>query len=325
MKINAKTVSFTAVGFLLVGLIAYNAMNPGLGNPVAFDGSIDSAMVQSQVQEDKAILLDVRTSVEYDLDHAPNSLNHNVEFMKDGEMPDLDKSDRIYVYCRSGNRSAVATELMKEAGFKDVVDIGGLQDWVEGGGELIPSELGDYQQLLSELGVEPIEPLGPDDADVVVTKYADFSCPYCARYTLETEPLILSNFVNSDDSNVRYEFRNYTYLGDESAIAANGGYCANEQSLFWKFHDRISAGFAAAGDEFYNNDQFVNVVGDIGGDTDVFRTCVESDKYYPVISAETQDVKNQGIESTPTITVNDEKLEGALPYDVFKTAIKEAL
>jgi rhodanese-related sulfurtransferase len=36
----------------------------------------------------------------------------------------------IVVYCRSGNRSATATRILIEAGFGEVYDLGGIQDWV---------------------------------------------------------------------------------------------------------------------------------------------------------------------------------------------------
>jgi len=315
-KITIWTVSIVAIGGLL-----FLAKSPSLGNPVSFDGSVDAAMVQAQLESEEATLLDVRTPVEYDLDHAPNSLNHNLELMKKDELPDLDKGQRVYVYCRSGNRSAQAMEIMKDNGFTNVVDLGGLQDWVEGGGELVESEVENYLTQLENMGQKPIQPLGPEDADTVAVKYSDFSCPYCARYTLETEALLLKEFVFTEDPNVRYEFRNYTYLGDESAIAANGGYCANEQELFWPFHDAITQGFSHSGDDYYTNEIFTSVIEQLGGDQEAFRACAESDKYATVISAETIEVKSRGINSTPTLTVGDQKLEGALPYDAFRTAI----
>jgi phage shock protein E len=39
-----------------------------------------------------------------------------------------DKSKRIYLYCRSGRRSAIAGETLSRMGYKDVVNLGSLED-----------------------------------------------------------------------------------------------------------------------------------------------------------------------------------------------------
>ncbi len=39
-----------------------------------------------------------------------------------------DKSQRIYVYCRTGHRSQIAKETLEKLGYKDVVNLGSLED-----------------------------------------------------------------------------------------------------------------------------------------------------------------------------------------------------
>lgn len=93
------------------------------------------AAVQDDVQGG-ALLIDVRTAEEFEAGHFESAINLDVEKIAEGEMPNVDKSTKLYVYCRSGNRSAQAASLLKGAGFTDVIDLGGLSD-VEGmGGEL---------------------------------------------------------------------------------------------------------------------------------------------------------------------------------------------
>jgi rhodanese-related sulfurtransferase len=44
----------------------------------------------------------------------------------------LDKEKPVYVYCRSGKRSARAAEILKEMGFTKVYDLqGGIMEWQE--------------------------------------------------------------------------------------------------------------------------------------------------------------------------------------------------
>ena len=74
------------------------------------------------------ILIDVRDVEEFAAGHLPNATN--IPF-NDGtlaaQIPTLDPNAAYGVYCRSGNRSGQAVALMKEAGFTNVVDLGGLE------------------------------------------------------------------------------------------------------------------------------------------------------------------------------------------------------
>ncbi len=77
-------------------------------------------------------LYDVRTPEEYATSHAEFAASWPLADIEAGKLPDVPKNEPIAVYCRSGNRSAQATERLKKAGFTDVTDMGGL------------STLGDY-------------------------------------------------------------------------------------------------------------------------------------------------------------------------------------
>lgn len=40
-----------------------------------------------------------------------------------------DKEAIIFVYCRSGNRSATAANILIEQGYKNVYNLGGINNW----------------------------------------------------------------------------------------------------------------------------------------------------------------------------------------------------
>ena len=76
------------------------------------------------------ILLDVRTPEEYEAGHIPGAINIPNETIGTDEIPRLPQKDqRIYVYCRSGNRSKQASEKLAALGYTDIVEIGGIIDW----------------------------------------------------------------------------------------------------------------------------------------------------------------------------------------------------
>ena len=76
------------------------------------------------------ILLDVRTQEEFEAGHIPGAINIPNETIGTDEIPRLPQKDqRIYVYCRSGNRSKQASEKLVALGYTDIVEIGGIIDW----------------------------------------------------------------------------------------------------------------------------------------------------------------------------------------------------
>lgn len=74
-------------------------------------------------------LLDVRTPAEYADGHLDGAelLDFNGgEFA--AALPDLDPGAEYLVYCRSGNRSGQAMEMMKQAGIENVTNLGSVAD-----------------------------------------------------------------------------------------------------------------------------------------------------------------------------------------------------
>lgn len=70
------------------------------------------------------ILLDVRTAEEYSSGSIPNSINIDVlnsDFKSKIEL--LDKNKEYLVYCRSGNRSSIASSIMSTNGFIKIYNL----------------------------------------------------------------------------------------------------------------------------------------------------------------------------------------------------------
>lgn len=90
---------------------------------------------KKRLNEDAGIiLLDVRTQEEYDGGHIPGAVCLPVETFGDGDLTTLlpDKNAEIFVYCRSGRRSAQAAKLLTDLGYTAVTDFGGILDWPYG-------------------------------------------------------------------------------------------------------------------------------------------------------------------------------------------------
>jgi phage shock protein E len=77
----------------------------------------------------KTVVIDVRTADEFAAGHLDGALNidHQVIAQRIG-MAGVSKDDEIILYCRSGRRSALATETLKGLGFKHLKDYGSMED-----------------------------------------------------------------------------------------------------------------------------------------------------------------------------------------------------
>lgn len=80
--------------------------------------------------EEGYVILDVRTQEEYDEGHIPGAVlipNTEIEARAEEELPD--KEQVILVYCRSGNRSKKAAQILVDLGYTNIREFGGIIDW----------------------------------------------------------------------------------------------------------------------------------------------------------------------------------------------------
>jgi phage shock protein E len=85
--------------------------------------------VKDMKNDPNARLIDVRTPQEYQSGHIPGSLLLPLDHAQNIVQLVPDKKTKIYVYCRSGVRSAKAADLFQRLGYEAVVDIGGITKW----------------------------------------------------------------------------------------------------------------------------------------------------------------------------------------------------
>ncbi len=85
--------------------------------------------------KEKAVYLDVRDPGEFNAGHLPGAINVSrgtLEFKVAGSIPDLNA--KIYVYCATTMRSALATKTLNDFGYKNAVFMDApYADWVKAG------------------------------------------------------------------------------------------------------------------------------------------------------------------------------------------------
>jgi phage shock protein E len=100
------------------------------------DGENTPALARRLVREQGALLLDVRSAAEFESGHVDGArlVPHDEVGGRIDEIASLLDGDRnkpIVVYCRSGKRSKKAKQTLEQAGFTQVVDLGGMSSWCE--------------------------------------------------------------------------------------------------------------------------------------------------------------------------------------------------
>lgn len=83
------------------------------------------------MQEKDAIIIDVRTAGEFHSGKFKGS--RNIDMMSPNfvnQVKNLPKDKKYYIYCRSGNRSGQACEIMADMGFESTFNLsGGIMRW----------------------------------------------------------------------------------------------------------------------------------------------------------------------------------------------------
>lgn len=80
----------------------------------------------------EVIVLDVREQDEFDTGHIPEAVLLPVgTITKDAAAAVIDDLDTVVlVYCRSGNRSKTASQVLADLGYTNVYEFGGINTWL---------------------------------------------------------------------------------------------------------------------------------------------------------------------------------------------------
>lgn len=173
---------------------------------------------------------------------------------------------------------------------------------------------------------------GNPDAPITITEYSDYQCPYCKRFSDDTERQLVETYVASGQ--VYFIYRSFgLFIGPESQDAAEAAYCAGEQEKFWEYHDILFANHTGENVGDYVNRKLQAFAEALSLNMDAFNSCLNSGKYEERVTQDGIDGTTAGIKVTPSFlfsyVVNGETktkiIEGAQPFSVFQAEIEAAL
>ncbi len=222
-------------------------------------------------------------------------------------------------------------ETIKENQVAIEKEIKEIRDLVRSGQRPQPAEPQALQPRDIVLSIDDDPLKGDRNARLVLIEFADFQCPFCARYFRETFPEIEKDYIKP--GKLKYVFRDFPVTAVHKAAleAAEAAGCALDQGKFWEMHDKLFANQSAL-----ERSNLVQHAQAIGLDVPKFQQCLESGKYITEVRKDFADAQQAGMKATPTfflglIEPNSAKvtvvavITGAKPYATFKAAIDSAL
>ena len=83
------------------------------------------------INDNNAIIIDVRTESEYNEGHIEDAILMTLDTINERVAKDniKGKDSYVIVYCRSGNRSKQAQELLNSLGYTNVYNLGSISNW----------------------------------------------------------------------------------------------------------------------------------------------------------------------------------------------------
>ncbi|BBX19917.1 disulfide bond formation protein [Mycolicibacterium duvalii] len=187
-----------------------------------------------------------------------------------------------------------------------------------------PAAGGDTSALAVERRVadDPLA-LGDPAAPVVMVMFADYRCPFCAKFSRDTEPVLVDRFV--DAGILRIEWRDLPIFGDQSMQAARAGRAAAAQGKFWEFNRAVFAAAPDRGHGDLTDDALLGFAREAGvADLERFAAQMRSSEFDAAIDADLAQGTGIGVPSTPAFVLNGVPMLGAQPTEVFVAAVNEA-
>jgi protein-disulfide isomerase len=173
---------------------------------------------------------------------------------------------------------------------------------------------------------------GDPNAPITIVEFSDFQCPFCARFFTTTLPLIEKNYIET--GKVKFVYRDFPLpdIHQNAIPAAIAAECADEQGMFWEYHDKIFENQLLWQDLDKQNvvSTFEQFAKELGLDTESFNTCLESAKYLDEVQNDLNDGVSYGVTGTPGFFIGNEKIgygmvSGAQPYAAFQQVFDQLL
>jgi protein-disulfide isomerase len=188
-----------------------------------------------------------------------------------------------------------------------------------------------YAEAMKKIDLNGRPTRGNKDAKVVVVNFDDFQCPFCSRMHQTLFPELLKEYGDR----VQFVYKDYplTEIHPWAVHAAVNANCLASQSndAYWDFADYIHSNQREVNSQkgrdaqFAELDRFTLEQGQKHNvDQIKLQACVKAQNE-DGIKASVHEAEGVGVSATPTLFVNGQEMDGALPASEMRAAIDAAL
>ena len=158
---------------------------------------------------------------------------------------------------------------------------------------------------------------GPANAVVLIEEFSDFQCPFCARSVG-----VLQQVLKDYPTQVKLVFRHFPVAESHpnALLAHMAAESAGRQGRFWEMHDLLFANMRRV-----LRPDLMGYAKQLGLDVATFDAGLKDRELFQRVDADYTKGVSRQVRATPTFFINGRKLEGALPYALFKKEIDAAL
>jgi protein-disulfide isomerase len=188
-----------------------------------------------------------------------------------------------------------------------------------------------FAEIMKKIDVSNRPTRGDSKAKVIAVNYDDFECPFCSRMHQTLFPQLLKEYGDR----VVFIYKDYPLAeihpwATHAAVNANC-LAAQNKDAYWDFADYIHANQSEVNAEKTHDGQFA-VLDRLavaqgqkhGLDAPKLQACIKAQQDDNV-KASVHEGEALGVEATPTLFVNGEKVDGALPISELRAVLDRAL
>ncbi len=219
--------------------------------------------------------------------------------------------------------SGIAVALIVGVGFTSyyaqVVEIQDLRD------KSIAMKKAD-RDILNLDHVSPV--LGSADAQITIVEFGDYQCEACYHWFHNTRDTLIDNYIETGKA--KLIFVDLPFIGQDSKIAAQASYCAEDQGKYWEYHEILYIFQEGENSGWADRDRLNSFAFSLDMNMDEFNDCMDYSKYAKRVQANYDQAVKNGVQGTPTFIIisqdgTTEKFDGPQPYSVFAAIIEPML
>ena len=184
--------------------------------------------------------------------------------------------------------------------------------------ETVNLDMGRTHGTISTAMGSPI--LGNPSAPITIVEFGDYQCERCYAWFHETKPVIVRDYIDTGKANL--VFVDLAFLGRDSIPASMATYCAEDQGMYWEYHDLLYNSQESVDSGWANSERLKAFAFSLDLDMELFESCLDSGKYSKRVQYNIQQARENGVKGTPGFFIvgpdGQQKIGGAQPFSVFK-------